>query len=97
MMPADTELGIMRFILRFGLFRCLLIIGFRQSRHPKASPLFAATLVLSCALTFTLVPAIATSPLYIRNYGYQPLDEARSMKSVGLHTFIPTPCTKRAP
>jgi hypothetical protein len=75
----------MVFLLSFGIFLGILLFNFRLLRRPKASALFTTTLVLSCALTVFLVPAIATSPLYIRNYSYQPLDEARALPP--LHAY----------
>jgi 4-amino-4-deoxy-L-arabinose transferase-like glycosyltransferase len=73
------------FLLPAGIFLGILIFCVHLLRQPKASVLFVSTLVLSCTLTLLLIPAIATSPLYIRNYGYQPLDEARQLEP--LHAY----------
>jgi hypothetical protein len=75
----------MVFLLSFGIFIGVLVFSFRLLQQPKASALFVTTLVLSCALNVFLVPAIATSPLYIRNYSYQPLDEAKDLAP--LHAY----------
>jgi 4-amino-4-deoxy-L-arabinose transferase-like glycosyltransferase len=75
----------MVFIVSFGVFLGLLVPCYRLFRQPRASALFVATLGLSCALIVCLLPAVATSPLYIRNYSYQPLDEARELAP--LHTY----------
>jgi 4-amino-4-deoxy-L-arabinose transferase-like glycosyltransferase len=83
MMPTDPRLIFA--LLRVGLFLGLLIPCYKLLRHPRASDLFVTTLLLSCAFTLFLVPAIATSQLYIRNYSYQPLSDARELES--LHTY----------
>lgn len=72
-------------LMGIGVFIAILIPCYRLVRRPKAAPLFAVTLLLSCAFTLILIPAIATSPLYITNHRYQPLDEAREL--VPLQTY----------
>jgi 4-amino-4-deoxy-L-arabinose transferase-like glycosyltransferase len=67
-------------LLRLGVLLGVVIPSIRLLRRPKASALLATSLVLNAMLTASLVPAIATSPLYIRNYRYQPLDDARALE-----------------
>jgi 4-amino-4-deoxy-L-arabinose transferase-like glycosyltransferase len=73
------------FLLSLSIFLGVLIPSIRLLRQPRAPALFVTSLILSSALTATLVPAIATSPLYIRNYRYQPLDEARALEPLQSH------------
>lgn len=83
MTAAEPQLGTL--LLGTAVFIGILIPCFRMLRRPRPNLLFATTLVLSIALTAFIIPAVATSPLYITNHRYQPLEEARELVPVQVY------------